>query len=154
MYQKIIIHSDGGSRGNPGHAGIGYVITADQETIQQTGEYIGQTTNNVAEYKAILTALSTLLKKEIIADEISCFLDSELVVRQLGGQYKIKNANLQVLAAEVIQTIAKLKNKGVKSIRFTSILRQENKIADSLVNQAIDKATLQNPKINKNEALF
>lgn len=131
--QKLIINTDGGARNNPGPAGIGVVFSDEKgETIATFKEYIGEATNNVAEYKALILALKKA--KDFEADEIECRLDSELVVKQLTGHYKCKEATLKVLCAEV-QELAFF-----KPIKYKHVRREFNKLADKLVNEAIDEA--------------
>lgn len=129
---KYTLNTDGGARGNPGPAGIGIVIKNSQaETIYEMGAYIGHTTNNEAEYTALLKGLEVALEKNI--KELDCFLDSELVVKQLNGQYKVKNANLKTFWT-------KIKGQALKfeKITFNHTLRNGNKEADQLVNDALD----------------
>lgn len=130
---KLVINTDGGARGNPGPAGIGVVIANDAgKIIGLHKKYIGEATNNVAEYKALILALEEAGK--LGGTQISVRMDSELIVRQMQGRYKIKEPTLQVLGGEVI----KLKNR-FKSIEFAHIRREQNKLADKLVNEAIDE---------------
>lgn len=130
--KTFIIHTDGGARGNPGHAAIGIVLEH-----KETGEkhhfkkYIGETTNNQAEYQALLFAVEQA--HTMGADEVWCYLDSELVVKQLHGKYRVKDQNL----APLFLKIWNLKQK-FKKITFTHIPRERNKEADMLVNMAID----------------
>lgn len=132
---KLIINTDGGARGNPGPAGIGVVVAGENgEIIQQHKQYIGEATNNVAEYKALILALHEAQKISNGA-HLDIRMDSELIVRQMQGRYKIKEPSLQALAAQVIQ----LKNN-FKTVVFTHVRREQNKEADKLVNQAIDEA--------------
>ncbi len=132
---KLIINTDGGARGNPGPAGIGVVICDEHHRlISEHKNYIGEATNNVAEYQALILALNQASK--IGADELLIQMDSELIVRQMIGQYKIKEPALKILAAEVI----KLKNH-FKKVEFKHVRREQNKEADRLVNEAIDAAT-------------
>lgn len=138
MINKLTIFSDGGSRGNPGNAGVGYVINKNNKNIAREGEYIGFTTNNSAEYIAIFKALNYVFQKEIEAEEIECLMDSELVVNQLMGKYKIKKAHLKNLYIQIQNLILKLKQTTCKKIIFTHIPRNQNKEADLLVNQHID----------------
>ena len=129
---KAIIHTDGGARGNPGPAGIGAVIEHGGQT-HQLKRYIGQATNNQAEYQAVLMALEKAV--ELGVKEADVFLDSELVQQQLVGNYKVKDSQLQILFVKIWnlqQTFAKLK--------FFHVRRNDNKEADKLVNQAIDEA--------------
>lgn len=140
MTNKITINTDGGARGNPGPAAIGVVINFDQtdqdqvkkETIK-IGKYIGSTTNNVAEYTALIAALEELTKHAHTKNEIECLLDSELVVRQLNGQYKVKDANLKTLWNKV-----KSLESNFKKITFRHVPRIQNKLADTLVNEVLD----------------
>ncbi|MEX2033494.1 MAG: ribonuclease HI family protein [Candidatus Colwellbacteria bacterium] len=132
---KLIIHIDGGARGNPGPAAIGVVITppAGGKTYQ---ERIGNTTNNVAEYKAAVFALKKakqLLGKEKSKSEIEVRTDSELLYKQLNAQYKIKNKELQPLFIEIWNL-----QQDFKKVKFIHIAREENREADRLVNQALD----------------
>lgn len=128
------IYTDGGARGNPGPAAIGVVVGG-----KAYGEYIGETTNNVAEYKALIFALkkatALLGKEKAKATDIQCNMDSELIINQMNGVYKIKNADLQPLFIEVWNL-----RQDFKSVRFTHIPREENKLADKMVNEALDKA--------------
>ena len=130
--EKIIVHTDGGARGNPGPAAIGVVI-GDREY----GKAIGETTNNVAEYHALIFGLQKvkqLLGKEKSKDaEIEACSDSELMVSQLNGAYKIKDEGLKELFIEAWNL-----KQDFKSVRFIHIPREENKRADALVNRALD----------------
>jgi ribonuclease HI len=126
------LHTDGGARGNPGPAGIGWVLAiAGQEVIKQ-GEYIGEATNNQAEYLALLAGLKQAAKEGV--DSLECFLDSELVVKQLAGKYRVKNEGLKGLFQEAQEL-----SKKFKKITFKHVRREKNKEADRLVNEAIDK---------------
>lgn len=139
IIMKLIVNTDGGARGNPGPAGIGVVIRNDQNSIiAEHKEYIGETTNNVAEYKALILAL--VEAQQLQATEVDIFMDSELVVRQMSGQYKIKEPTLQVLAKEVFKLMHHFKN-----VRFRHVLREKNKEADKLVNEAIDEGVKLTP---------
>lgn len=132
--KQATLHTDGGARGNPGPAGIGvFLQISDGEKIEHA-EYIGKATNNVAEYTALLRGLEMAQEKQV--NEIKCFLDSELVVKQLNGQYRVKNADLKSIFLQV-KTIANT----FDSISFVHVRREKNKVADKLVNQAIDDAT-------------
>lgn len=129
---KLTIFTDGGARGNPGNAGIGIVIKSGGKTVKEYGKYIGETTNNQAEYKALLSALETACAMG--ADEIDLFMDSELIVKQLKGEYKVKNADLAPLYLKVHNL-----RVGFKRFTVTHVMREKNKEADKLVNQAIDQ---------------
>lgn len=135
---NLKIYSDGGARGNPGHAGIGFLIFEGSSLVFAYQKYIGQTTNNVAEYSAVYEALNYLNLQQKNTQNISLYLDSELVVKQLSGIYKIKKPHLIVLCQKVQQLIFQLQKQGLKKISFYHIPREENKQADYLVNQAID----------------
>lgn len=137
---KLVINTDGGARGNPGPAGIG-VVVADElgKTIGLHKQYIGEATNNVAEYKALILALQKAemglrAKGEGLSDaELKIQMDSELIVRQMQGRYKIKEPTLKLLAQEALLLIRKFKN-----VEFSHVPREKNQLADRLVNEAID----------------
>lgn len=132
MNKKIIIYSDGGARGNPGPAGIGVVLyNEDKEVIEEISKHIGEATNNIAEYKAIIEGLKKA--KELKAEELDCYLDSELVVKQLNGEYKVKNQGLAPLYLEIHNL-----KLSFKKITFTHIKRALNAEADALANKAMD----------------
>jgi len=126
---NLKVYTDGGSRGNPGHSAIGYYIEKDRLVLKQEGVYLGIGTNNEAEHLAIKIALSWILENIDKPMEIVCRLDSELVVNQLLGKYKLKNPRLAAIATD--------KQKGFR-INFIAIPRELNKTADYLVNQALD----------------
>lgn len=131
--KKLKIFTDGGARGNPGPAGIGAVIFDEHENIiGEISEYIGKTTNNQAEYKALIAGLEKA--KNIGAEEIEVFSDSELMVKQLNREYKVKDKNLAPLFM-----MAHNISLGFEKIVFKHIRREKNKSADKLVNRAIDK---------------
>ncbi|MCL5407167.1 MAG: ribonuclease HI family protein [Patescibacteria group bacterium] len=149
---KIIIFSDGGARGNPGPAGIGCVIQ-NANLKSQISKYIGTTTNNQAEYTAVIEALKwvianhTVTATSQVAVEVEFFLDSELVVEQLNGRYKVKNEGLKPLFWQIRDLIMQLGGK----VTFKHIPREQNKEADKLVNLAIDKKSeILNPKSETN----
>lgn len=126
------MYSDGGARGNPGPAGIGVVIKdVDGNIIEEHGEYIGETTNNQAEYQALIKGLELAL--ELGSEEAQCFLDSELVVRQLKQEYKVKEPGLQKLFVKAWNLSQKF-----KKISFQHVRRELNTEADRLVNNALD----------------
>ncbi len=130
--KTFIIHSDGGARGNPGPAAIGVVIKSDNGTlIEEISKTIGETTNNQAEYQAIIAGLETA--KKLGAEAVECFLDSELVVKQLRREYKVKNKELAPLFVKVHNLSLQF-----KKISFTHVMREKNKAADKLVNIALD----------------
>jgi ribonuclease HI len=131
---KFTLYTDGGARGNPGPSGIGVVIyDGGEQPIRKIGERIGDGTNNQAEYAALIRGLKEVL--DLGGEEVDCYLDSELVVRQLNGQYKVREPELQKLIAEVF----KLSNRFLK-VSFSHVRREKNKLADKLVNEALDNA--------------
>lgn len=126
--------TDGGSRNNPGPAGIGGVLyDEDGVLVDEVSAYIGTATNNEAEYRAIIEILKKALARGV--SEIDCFLDSELVVKQVKGEYRVKHERLQELFSELNATANKF-----KKITFTHVLREKNKEADKRVNRALDDA--------------
>ncbi len=133
-YEKLTIFTDGGSRGNPGPAGIGAVILDEEgNAVAEISQCIGETTNNQAEYKALLAGLTKA--KELGAKEAEVFLDSELVVKQLNREYRVKDKDLAPLFVLVYNLTL-----GFKKIVFKHIRREKNELADKLVNLALDKA--------------
>jgi ribonuclease HI len=125
---------DGGARGNPGPAAVGAVVTgADGSVLSEAGEYIGEATNNVAEYRALLLGLS--LARELGAREVEVVNDSELVARQIGGQYKVKHAGLKPLWQQAIEEL-----RGFDRWSVRNVPRAANARADELVNTALDEA--------------
>jgi ribonuclease HI len=141
--EKIIIHTDGGARGNPGPAGIGAVIEdADGNVLATVSKYIGEQTNNYAEYEALIVALAAarqMFGKKLHDMQVSIYMDSELVVRQLTGAYRVKDAALKEQFARVGQLAGTLRH-----ISYNHVLRAKNARADALVNDAIDNATKKN----------
>jgi len=134
--EKILIYIDGGARGNPGPAGIGVVILgAGNRKIKEVYRYIGEATNNVAEYSALICGLEEALS--LRAREIVVHMDSELIAKQLAGEYRVKNEDLKTLFE---QAVGMLKNFG--SFEIKHIDRARNKDADKLVNKAINLAGL------------
>lgn len=132
---KAIIFSDGGSRGNPGLAAIGYTIKSqisDEGVIYECGMPIGKTTNNIAEYTAVIEAIRKA--KEMGFDDLEVFLDSQLVERQVKGQYKVKSQDLMPLFENLIELISTL-----SSFKISHVKRELNKRADKLLNDALDK---------------
>lgn len=135
---KFIIYTDGGSRGNPGPAAIGVVVCNEKgEPIKKYSQAIGETTNNEAEYQAVIFALKkakALYRKDKMAQsEIEIQIDSELVVKQLNHEYKIEEPNIQKLFLKVWNLMLDFGD-----VKFVSIPREENKEADRLVNQVLD----------------
>lgn len=133
MHDKLIIFTDGGSRGNPGPAASGVVIkTSDGKVIEAFGRFLGSTTNNQAEYKAILFALQEAKKYQ--PKRIQFFMDSELACRQLNGIYRMKNEALRPIFDEIKRLADNYETT------FEHVYREQNKAADEQVNIAIDKA--------------
>ena len=129
---RVTIHCDGGSRGNPGPAGIGVVITDQSGSlVDQIGERIGDATNNVAEYRAVIRGLQRAA--ELGADAVDLVGDSELVAKQITGDYRVKHSDMKPLHASVI---TELKNFSAWTIK--TVPRAENAAADALVNSALD----------------
>lgn len=142
---KIVVYTDGGARGNPGPAGIGVVICNERgEVIKKYGEFLGDNmTNNEAEYGAVIFALKKLKlllgKEKVKQAEVEIRADSELMVNQMTGKYKLTDRRIQ----DFFITIWNLKIE-FKSINFKHIRREQNKEADALVNQALDNQANQN----------
>ena len=133
MHEHIVIFTDGGARGNPGPAASGVVIsTPDGEVLEAFGRYLGETTNNQAEYKAILFALQEA--KKYSPKRIQFFMDSELTMKQLNGIYKMKNQDLKVIFDEIKEFASDY------DTTYQHVYRKDNKAADAQVNIAIDKA--------------
>ena len=125
---------DGGARGNPGPAAVAAVaVSADGEPLAERGEYIGEATNNVAEYRALLLGL--MLARELGASDVEVVNDSELVARQIGGEYKVKHAGLKPLFLEAMRELREFDSWAVRPVR-----REQNTRADELVNEALDAA--------------
>ena len=128
---RFTVNVDGGARGNPGPAAIGVVVRADGGVVAEAGETIGEATNNVAEYRALLRGIE--LAAAHGASELELIGDSELVVRQVEGRYKVKNAGMKELHEEVKRAL-----RGFDSWSIRHVRRAENADADRLVNQALD----------------
>jgi ribonuclease HI len=132
--QRLLIHVDGGARGNPGPAAIGVVVsTPEGEVIDEVAERIGVATNNVAEYRGLLRGLERA--QALGAAEVEIVNDSELVARQLTGAYKVKHAAMKPLHAEAMAAL-----RGFDRWSIRSVPRAQNARADGLVNQALDAA--------------
>jgi ribonuclease HI len=138
-YELLQINTDGGSRGNPGPAGIGVFASDNGQEIFSISERIGETTNNVAEYTAVIKALEYVVNNKIVTDKIKFVLDSELIVKQITGKYKVKLPHLQELKRQVVELVKKgREEKIINLMTFTHVLRDKNKDADILVNKALD----------------
>jgi ribonuclease HI len=134
--KKVVTFTDGASRGNPGHAGIGVILFNEAgDKILQDFRYIGQTTNNEAEYRALLLALDRAY--EVTQDTIECYLDSELVVRQITGRYQVKSEKMARFLAEVRERVARFRQAS-----FHNVPREhpQLQLADKLANRGIDEA--------------
>jgi ribonuclease HI len=130
---KLIIYTDGGSRGNPGPAGLGAIIyDENKKVVAEISDFLGTTTNNQAEYRAILAAIKKAVS--LGATEAEFYLDSELAVKQLNREYKVKNKDLAPLFLAVYNLTLSF-----KKISFTHIPREMNKEADRLANEAMDR---------------
>ena len=131
---KAKLFTDGGARGNPGPAAYGYVLEADDGTVLDArGEVIGVATNNVAEYSALVAGLARAVEAGI--DELEVVSDSELLVKQMRGEYKVKNRALQELFLDASRLARK-----IRRVTYTVVRREHNELADSLVNEALDRA--------------
>jgi ribonuclease H / adenosylcobalamin/alpha-ribazole phosphatase len=129
---KATLWTDGGARGNPGPAAFGYVLEAENGTVLAAhGEAIGTATNNVAEYRALVAGLGKAA--ELGVGELEVVSDSELLVKQMRGDYKVKNATLR----ELFEQASDLANR-LGSVRYTAVRREQNELADRLVNEALD----------------
>jgi ribonuclease HI len=129
---RIVVNVDGGARGNPGPAAIGVVVRdGGGEVLEEVGEKIGEATNNVAEYKALLRGIELAAAHD--ATDLELVGDSELVVRQVEGRYKVKNAGMKQLHEEVRRAL-----RGFDSWSIRHVRRESNADADRLVNQALD----------------
>ena len=135
--QNLNINCDGGSRGNPGPAASAFIVSRDGEVIYKESKFLGVATNNDAEYSAVILALKWLSKLRELGENrrVNFILDSELVVRQIKGIYKIKNERLKKHYFEIIGLI---KSLGVK-VEFQNVGRMKNKLADQLVNEELDR---------------
>lgn len=131
-FKKLTTYTDGGARGNPGPAGIGVVIKHGNEVVKKYGRYLGETTNNQAEYRALISALEHAA--ELGAEEVECMLDSELVVKQIKHEYRVKDPDLAPLFLKVYNL-----SQGFKKVTFHHIPRERNKEADAMVNEALDR---------------
>jgi probable phosphoglycerate mutase len=131
---KARLSTDGGSRGNPGPAAYGYVLeTEDGTVLDAHGETIGVATNNVAEYRGLLAGLEAAVERGVA--ELEVVSDSELLVKQMRGEYKVKNEALQELVADAHDLARRL-----GKVSYTAVRREHNDLADSLVNEALDAA--------------
>jgi ribonuclease HI len=129
---KLVVHVDGGARGNPGPAAVGVVVaTPDGDVLDEASEVIGVATNNVAEYRGLLLGLERA--RRLGATEVAVVNDSELVARQVTGEYKVKNAALKPLHSQALAAL-----RAFERWTVTSVPRERNARADALVNAALD----------------
>ena len=132
-HSKVVVHVDGGARGNPGPAAAAAVATApDGSALGERAQFIGEATNNVAEYKAIQLGIE--LARELGASELELVIDSQLVARQIGGEYKVKNKGLMPLFTETMKALREFDRWSVRDVR-----REQNERADQLVNEELDR---------------
>lgn len=138
---KLIIYTDGGARGNPGPAALGVAMYDDTgKLFKKFGKYLGEKTNNEAEYEAIIAALEEALKLNV--EQVEMRMDSELAMRQLNSIYRVKNHRLQ----ELVLKVRNLETK-FKKVSFKHVRREQNQLADKMVNEAIDN------QVKSNESL-
>ena len=129
---KAKLSTDGGARGNPGPAAYGYVLeTPDGTVLDAHGEKIGVATNNVAEYRALVAGLEAAIARGVT--ELEVVSDSELVVKQMRGEYKVKNEALRQLSLKAARLAREL-----DAVTYTAVRREHNELADRLVNEALD----------------
>ena len=129
---RATLYTDGGARGNPGPAAYGYVLEADDGTLLAAhGERIGVATNNVAEYRALIAGLEKAL--ELGLEEVGVVSDSELLVKQMTGEYRVKNTALKKLNDEAERVARR-----IGEVSYTAVRREHNELADRLVNEALD----------------
>jgi ribonuclease HI len=129
---KAKLSTDGGARGNPGPAAFAYVLEdEDGSLLESHGEAIGHATNNVAEYRGLIAGLEAALRHGV--DELDVISDSELVVKQMRGEYKVKNEALRELSTQAARLARRL-----GEVRYTAVRREHNELADRLVNEALD----------------
>jgi ribonuclease HI len=129
---KARLFTDGGARGNPGPAAYGYVLEADDGAVLAAhGEAIGTATNNVSEYRALLAGLEKAL--ELVVDELEVVSASELLVKQMRGEYKVRKPTLRELSTQAVELADEL-----GSVTYTAVRREHNELADQLVNEALD----------------
>jgi len=131
--EKVIAYTDGGSRGNPGPAAAGFILSeAGGAPLESKAFFLGKATNNEAEYTAIIRAIEAAL--QIGAEELTVFSDSELLVRQINGEYRVKSENIKPLYEQAVDLLSQ-----IKSWKVRHVMRAENSQADGLVNQALDR---------------
>lgn len=133
--ENVIIFTDGGARGNPGPAGAGAVIYQSEKKVAELKKYLGdKQTNNWAEYEALILALKEAKGRGLAGEQVEVRMDSELIVKQMKGEYKVKDKELKKQHAKVLTLLSDF-----SAVRFIHVPREENKEADRLVNEAIDE---------------
>ena len=135
LENKFTVYCDGAARGNPGEAGAGAIIKKDNKDYRSISAYLGRQTNNYAEYTAVILALKELVK--IGAQDVEMYLDSNLIVQQLNGKWKVKNKNIKPLYNEAMTYMNQ-----IKKIKIEHVYRKDNKEADELANIGADKHTV------------
>jgi probable phosphoglycerate mutase len=131
---KAVLYTDGGARGNPGPAAYGFVLEADDGTVLAAeGEAIGEATNNTAEYRGLIAGLARAA--ELAVPEVEVRSDSELLVKQMRGEYRVKNENLRALSLEAARLA-----REIGKVTYVHVRREKNELADRLVNEALDAA--------------
>jgi len=136
MRQNLKIYCDGGARGNPGPAAAAFIVEKNSRVIYKGAKFLGKTTNNVAEYNATIIATRWILENlKEFSGQITFYLDSELVAKQLSGKFRVKNENLRNL----FFTIKTLEKQISAKVNYLSVPREKNKIADFLVNKILDE---------------
>jgi ribonuclease HI len=134
---KVVIYTDGGARGNPGPAGAGAIIYEGDTVVGEVSEYLGERTNNWAEYEALILALGEAKRLGYAKRALEVRMDSQLVVEQMRGNYRVKDANLKLQFARVLELLADFPGTS-----FVHVPRERNKEADRRVNDAIDRGTM------------
>jgi ribonuclease HI len=135
MNKILKIYCDGGARGNPGPAAAAFVVIEDGKVVFSQSKYLGKTTNNVAEYEAVILALDWLAKHKVLKSKIQFILDSELITKQMEGVYKVKSQNLKPIFIKAKRLESQLPMK----VFYRWATRENNKLADFLVNKELDK---------------
>lgn len=133
--QTVIVNTDGGARGNPGPAACSFIVSKNEKVVFKNAFYLGIATNNIAEYTAVLKALEWLRENNYLDKNIIFKIDSELVVRQLNGLYKVKDANLK----QIYDKIKFLERNFLFKVSYNHVFREENFLADRLVNEELDR---------------
>lgn len=131
---RATLRSDGGARGNPGPAGAGFVIESDDAVICRGGRYLGEVTNNVAEYEALIWGLENVAAMGFSAVDV--YADSELMVKQLNGAYRVKSEGLKPLYRRAMALVG-----GFSSVAIRHVRREHNALADAMANEAMDERT-------------